>query len=309
MRDLRGRARRGLRPDHRCGRQQGRRAGRGQFQQPGPAALRQPRHRLRPLSGPQNCPGGDGGPAPPAAAGRIGDRSECRRSAGPGSGLRRCSAYPPGRLDGHRRPVPAGRAGSVADRWADRRRAGALAPDRGRCAALHLEQCLHGDRGCHRLRTGHGPVETPSAHHRLLGGGLPGELAALLRTGLPGEPASLPRPDLRIPQRPAHRLLGASTRLQDTFGFRCAAQVTAPVLDQIWQLREAAEVEINSAPETRTRHDATWGHRLRPCVAGTASATLRERAPTRSSGPARWRNTPRAVATRRGSRPAPRRSR
>lgn len=204
---------------------------------------------------------------------------------------------------------PAGRAGSVADRWADRRRAGALAPDRGRCAALHLEQCLHGDRGCHRLRTGHGPVETPSAHHRLLGGGLPGELAALLRTGLPGEPASLPCPDLRIPQRPAHRLLGASTRLQDTFGFRCAAQVTAPVLDQIWQLREAAEVEIDSAPETRTRHDATWGHRLRPCVAGTASATLRERAPTRSSGPARWRNTPRAVATRRGSRPAPRRSR
>lgn len=42
---------------------------------------------------------------------------------------------------------------------------------------------------------------------------------------------------------------GASTRLQDTFGFRCAAQVTAPVLDQIWQLREAAEVEIDSAPE------------------------------------------------------------
>lgn len=42
---------------------------------------------------------------------------------------------------------------------------------------------------------------------------------------------------------------GAASRLQDTFGFRCATQVTAPVLDQITQLRGAVEVEINSAPE------------------------------------------------------------
>lgn len=42
---------------------------------------------------------------------------------------------------------------------------------------------------------------------------------------------------------------GASSRLQDTFGFRCATQVAAPVVDQIAQLREAVEIEINSAPE------------------------------------------------------------
>lgn len=41
----------------------------------------------------------------------------------------------------------------------------------------------------------------------------------------------------------------SSARVQDTFGFRCAMQVAAPVFDQICQLRSAVEIEINSAPE------------------------------------------------------------
>ncbi len=42
---------------------------------------------------------------------------------------------------------------------------------------------------------------------------------------------------------------GSSARVQDTFGFRCAMQVAAPVFDQISQLRSAVEIEINSTPE------------------------------------------------------------